>query len=136
MVMSQDIKTIGDQFKQKRKELNLSLKEIESATSIRMTYLQAIEEGEMQKLISPIYAQGFLKQYAIFLGLDGEQIAQDNRELFTRSGSQEFAYGIGTLEVRGNPGAGIKWVPNAVWIGMFLFLISVSWYLARFFEII
>jgi cytoskeletal protein RodZ len=136
MVMSQDIKTIGDQFKQKRKELNLSLKEIESATSIRMTYLQAIEEGEMQKLISPIYAQGFLKQYAIFLGLDGEQIVQDNRELFTRSGSQEFAYGIGTLEVRGNPGAGIKWVPNAVWIGMFLFLISVSWYLARFFEII
>src|SRR5215831_17515595 len=97
------IKSIGEVFKQRRKEMNLSLKEVESATSIRMSYLQAIEEGEMQKLISPIYAQGFLKQYASFLGLDGERIVQENRELFTRSGAQDFAYGIGTLEVRGNP---------------------------------
>ncbi len=134
--MSQDIKALGDQLKQRRKELNLSLKEIESATSIRMNYLQAIEEGEMQKLISPIYAQGFLKQYATFIGLDGEKIVQEHRELFTRPGMQDFAYGIGTLELRGNPGAGIKWVPNAVWIGVFIFLVAVSWYLARFFEII
>lgn len=136
MSQTQDIKTIGDQFKQRRKELNLSLKEAESATSIRMSYLQAIEEGQMQKLISPIYAQGFVKQYANFLGMDGEQIVQENRQLFVRSGTQEFAYGIGTLELRGNPGAHIKWVPNAVWIGVFLFLVGVSWYLARFFEMI
>lgn len=134
--MSSDIKIIGEQFKHKRKEMNLSLKEVESATSIRMNYLQAIEEGEMQKLISPVYAQGFLKQYASFLGLDGEQIVKEHGHLFVRSGMQDFAYGIGTLEVRGNPGAGIKWVPNAVWIGLFVFLLFVSWYLARFFEVI
>jgi cytoskeletal protein RodZ len=134
--MSHDIKTIGEQFKQRRKELNLSLKEAESATSIRLNHLQAIEEGEMQKLISPIYAQGFLKQYANFLGLDGEQIVQENAELFRRSGMQDFAYGIGTLEVRGNPGAGIKWVPNAVWIAIFVLLVAGSWYLARLFEVI
>ena len=135
-VMSSDIKSIGEQFKQRRKEMNLSLKEVESATSIRMNYLQAIEEGEMQKLISPVYAQGFLKQYASFLGLDGEQIIRENSQLFIRPGTQDFAYGIGTLEVRGNPGAGIKWVPNAVWIGVFVFLLTVSWYLARFFDVI
>lgn len=132
--MSQE--NIGDQFKEKRKELNLSLKEVESATSIRINHLQAIEEGKMDKLISPVYAQGFLKQYANFLGLDGEKIVQNHRELFTRSSSQEFAYGIGTLELRGNPGAGIKWVPNAVWIGIFLLFLGVSWYLARLFEIL
>lgn len=132
----EDIKSVGEVFKQRRKEMNLSLKEVENATSIRLSYLQAIEDGEMEKLISPIYAQGFLKQYASFLGIDGEKIVQNNPDLFIRSGSQDFSYGIGTLEVRGNPGAGIKWLPNALWFAVFAFLIVVAWALARFFEVL
>jgi cytoskeletal protein RodZ len=132
----EQIKSIGEIFKQRRKEMNLSLKEVENATSIRVGYLQAIEEGEMSKLISPIYAQGFLKQYASFLGMDGEKIVREHANLFIRSGVQDFSYGIGTLEVRGNPGAGIKWFPNAVWIGLLLFLIAIAWYLSKFFELI
>lgn len=130
------MRAIGDVLKQKRKEMNLSLKEAENATSIRMNYLQALEEGDMTKLISPIYAQGFLKQYACFLGLDGEQIVQENQELFTRINSQEFSYGIGTLEMRGNPGGGIKWVPNAVWIAAFALILFLAWVMARYFDVL
>ena len=132
----EDIKAIGEVFKQRRKELNLSLKEVENATSIRMGYLQALEDGEMTKMISPIYAQGFLKQYATFLGVDGDQIVLDHPELFTRAGIQDFSYGIGTLEVRGNPGAGIKWLPNALWIGVFAFVALLAWAMAKYFEVL
>jgi cytoskeletal protein RodZ len=121
----------GEILRQKRKEMNLSLKEAENATSIRTVYLHAIEEGEMNKLISPIYAQGFFKQYASFLGLDGEQMVRDNPGLFSRAETQEFSYGIGTLEVRGNPGGGIKWFPNAVWIVIFGVICIAAWYLAK-----
>jgi cytoskeletal protein RodZ len=134
--MNEDIKQIGDSFKQRRKELNLSLKEAENATSIRMSYLQAIEEGEVNKLISPVYARGFVKQYAAFLGVDGEQIIRDHPDIFSRIEAQEFSYGIGTLEVRGNPGAGVKWFPNAMWIAAFILVMLVAWYFARFFEVI
>lgn len=130
------MRAIGDVLKQKRKEMNLSLKEAENATSIRMNYLQALEEGDMTKLISPIYAQGFLKQYACFLGLDGEQIVNDNQELFVMANTHEFSYGIGTLEMRGNPGAGIKWVPNAVWISAFALVLFLAWVMARYFEVL
>ena len=136
MIPREDIKQVGDKFKQRRKEMNLTLKEVENATSIRMNHLQAIEDGEMDKLISPIYAQGFLKQYASFLGMDGEEIIRQNAPMFKRSSLQEFSYGIGTLEVRGNPGAGIKWFPNAIWIGLFAALMIGAWFLARFFELI
>lgn len=112
--------------------MNVSLKEAENATSIRIVYLQALEDGEMNKLISPVYAQGFYKQYASFLGLDGEQIVRENPHIFNRHGSQEFVYGIGTLEGRGNPGAGIKWFPNAMWIIAFVIMLTVAWYAARF----
>ena len=116
--------------------MNVSLKEVENATSIRMSYLQAIEEGEVNKLISPVYAQGFLKQYALFLGIDSERIIREHPEIFSRSDSQEFSYGIGTLEVRGNPGAGIKWFPNALWIGALIFLFVLAWFTAKAFDVL
>jgi cytoskeletal protein RodZ len=135
-MMKDELKSIGEVFKLRRKEMNLSLKEVENATSIRMSYLGSIEEGDVSKLISPIYAQGFVKQYAIFLGLDGDAIVKEHPEIFSRPEAQEFAYGIGTLEMRGNPGAGIKWFPNAVWICILVLMLIVAWYVARFFEVI
>lgn len=125
-------KQLGELLLQRRKEMNLSLKEAENATSIRIPYLQALENGEMNKLISPIYAQGFFKQYASFLRIDGEQIIRDNPHVFTRADVQEFAYGIGTLEGRGNPGDGVKWFPNILWIIAFGFVFALAWYVATF----
>jgi len=127
---------IGDRFKDRRKEMNLSLKEVENATSIRMSYLQAIEDGDVNRLISPIYAQGFVRQYAHFLGLDGDQIIRAHPEIFSRPEPQEFAYGIGTLEIRGHPGAGIKWVPNTVWIGAFVVILALAWFAAKFLDVL
>lgn len=127
---------IGEVFKQRREERNVSLKEAENATSIRMSYLHAIEQGELNKLISPVYAQGFFKQYAIFLDLDSDEILKKYPEALTQFQEQDFAYGIGTLEVRDNPSNGVKWLPNAMWISAFVLLIVISWYLARFLEVV
>lgn len=131
-----ELKEIGQTFQKRRKELNLSLKEIENATSIRMVYLQAIEEGEVDKLISPIYAQGFLRQYANFLGIDGDAIIRENGHHYNRLENQEFSYGIGTLEMRGNPAGGVKWIPNLVWVAAFSSLFLAAWYLAKYFELL
>lgn len=127
---------IGELLKQKRLERNVSLKEAENATSIRMSYLQFLENGELNKIISPVYAQGFMKQYASFLGVDGDEIVRNNPEIFIFQQSQDFAYGIGTLEVRDNPGAGVKWLPNAMWVGAFFLLLILAWYFGRLLEVV
>ncbi len=132
----EEMKDIGNLLKQRRKEMNLSLKEAENATSIRISYLQSIEDGDGTNLISPIYAQGFIKQYASFLGLDGERLIRENPEAFNRPDAQEFAYGIGTLEGRGNPGAGVKWFPNAIWVITIVLVLVVAWYFARYLHVI
>ncbi|CCB86772.1 MULTISPECIES: helix-turn-helix domain-containing protein [Parachlamydia] len=134
--MKEDAKSLGEVFKHKRKELNLSLKEVENATSIRMSHLLSIEEGELQKVISPIYAQGFVKQYASFLGVDGDKLVKEFPHIFNKGISQEFSYGIGTLEMRGNPGAGIKWFPNAMWVVAFIAILGGAWYLAKILEVL
>lgn len=134
--MQEDIKIIGSLLKQRRKEMNISLKEAENATSIRMNYLQSIEEGDASKLISSIYANGFIKQYAAFLGVDGEKMIREHPDLLSRPPAQEFSYGIGTLEMRGNPGSGVKWFPNAIWIGTIVLVLIVAWYFAKFLNVI
>jgi len=131
------MESVGEQFKQRRKELNLSLKEAENATSIRMHYLQALEENDMSKLISPVYAQGFAKQYATFLGMDGDRLIREHSDLFARPfQGGEFSFGIGTLEMRGNPSNGIKWLPNLLWAAAILGIFLLAWLFARFLDVL
>lgn len=123
-------KILGDELKNKRNELNLSLKEAENGTSIRMSYLKAIEEGDLSAIISPVYAEGFVKQYANYLQLDGEKLVRENRELFARHQNQSFDYGIGTLEVRNNAGSGDKRSPLLIWglVGLVVVLVALLIY--------
>ena len=136
--MEQDIKKIGQMLKSKREELKFSLKEVESTTSIRSSYLQAIEEGLHDKFLSNVYMYGFIRQYASFLELDATALAQVYPDVFTPAATSqsEFAYGIGTLEVRGSLGGGIKWLTNAMWAGSAVVGLLLFWYLCKYFGLI
>lgn len=130
--MSEELKHIGQMFKAKRKELNLTLKEVENSTSIRSGYLEAIEEGRINEFISNVYALGFTKQYATFLGFDSEKIIRENPSAFKMPMEKhEFAYGIGTLEMRGSLGGGVKWLPNLLWTLLGTAVIFLAWYFAK-----
>ena len=129
----EELKRVGDVLRTKRKEMNLSLKEVENGTSIRSTYLDAIEEGKIYQYISGVYAQGFMKQYATYLGMDVEQLMRENPVAFHLPGEKhDFAYGIGTLEVRGSMGGGVKWFPSLIWAGISALVLVAAWYLAKF----
>lgn len=135
--MSEELKRVGEIFKAKRTDLNLSLKEVENSTSIRSAYLEAIEEGQINEYISGVYALGFMKQYAQFLGFDLDEMIRDNPTTFRMASEKhEFNYGIGTLEVRGSMGGGVKWLPNLIWAGAAALILVAAWYLAKFLGIL
>lgn len=131
--MSVDLRTLGIMFKEKREEMHLSLKEIENATSIRKSYLQAIEDGCAEKFLSGIYILGFIKQYANFLGIDAEKIIKQNPRAFMFSSVRpEFNYGLGTLDVRNQRGNIQKWRSNVFWISISASILFFAWLFARF----
>ena len=131
--MSDGLKKMGEKFRSKREEMSLTLKEVENATSIRMVYLQAIEEGRVAHFLSNVYALGFIRQYGSFLGFETEKLAKEFPEaLRLPSEKQEFAYGIGTLEMRGSPHGGVRWIPNLIWGSGFVALAIAAWYFAKF----
>ena len=61
---------LGDLLRKTREEKGLSLVQAEEATRIRHAYLQALEEEAFDRLPAAVYVKGFLKNYALFLGLD------------------------------------------------------------------
>jgi cytoskeletal protein RodZ len=67
---------IGRFLEQKRKERGLSLEEVEQATKIRKRYLAGLEREDYAVLPDGVYAQGFLKTYANYLGLDGGALSR------------------------------------------------------------
>lgn len=132
--MKIETKEVGEIFRKRREELEYSLKAVESATSIRQTHLQAIEEGNIETFLSTVYMYGFMRQYAHFLELDMEKIATEYPQAFQKAEeSQEFAYGIGTLEKRHGKSSmdNLKWRNYALWSSAFLGTFLVAWWLSR-----
>lgn len=135
--MHQELIQLGSDIKHRREEKGISLREVENATSIRFAHLQAIEEGQLGKLISPVYAQGFITKYLQFLEIDSDLLLSHYpyviKILNEKSPEiQDFTLGIGSLEVRGSPGGEIKWLPNVVWVGASVGLILAAWFVARY----
>lgn len=134
--MHEQLLHLGNVFKTQRELKGISLKEVENATSIRINYLEAIESGYLGKLISPIYAEGFVKKYATFLEIDGTQLINQYPYIVQLLqnpyvSSDEFTFGIGSLEVRNSPGSDVKWLPNMMWVILSVVLIVGGWFLAR-----
>lgn len=130
--MSKELRQIGELMRKKRQEMHLTLKEVENSTYIRSGYLEAIEKGTISQYISGVYALGFIKQYANFLGLDTEKMMAENPTAFQMPPQHhEFAYGIGTLEMRGSLGGGVKWLPNLLWAGGAATFIVLIYYIMK-----
>jgi cytoskeletal protein RodZ len=70
---------IGAVLEKARRERGLSLRDVEDATKIRTRYLEGLEREDFSVLPDAVYVQGFLKTYANFLGLNGDEMARDLR---------------------------------------------------------
>jgi cytoskeletal protein RodZ len=135
--MSDDFKALGQYLKNQRVAKNLSLKEVENATSIRSSYLEHIEEGRTKELVSSVYALGFMKQYALFLGVDVESIIKENPQAFKLPlEKHEFAYGIGTLEMRSPQSKPSKGLPLGLILGALPIAGALLWGIAKLLKVI
>lgn len=65
---------IGESLRSTREAKGISLEQAEEDTKIRKRYLQALEDGEYDVIPGRVYAKGFLRNYANYLGLDQEEV--------------------------------------------------------------
>lgn len=65
---------LGEELRTRRIELGVSLEEVQERTKIRVRYLEAIESGDWSVLPGNVYARGFVRRYAEYIGLDGNAL--------------------------------------------------------------
>ena len=65
---------IGEQLTRARLSRNLTIEEAEQGTRISGRFLQALEQERFEKIPAPVFAKGFLRSYAQFLGLDPQAL--------------------------------------------------------------
>src|SRR3989304_9931803 len=65
-------RTLGQTLRGAREAKRWDLARAERETRIRTRYLVALEQGDYRDLPSPVYTRGFVRNYALYLGLDPE----------------------------------------------------------------
>lgn len=64
---------LGEWLTRAREARGLTLEDAERDTRISRRYLQALESGDLEIIPAPVYARGFLRSYAQYLGLDPQE---------------------------------------------------------------
>ena len=71
---------VGDKLREAREVRGVDLFRVERDTKIRAKYLGALEDGDFSDLPGDVYARGFLRNYATYLGLDADEMEEEWRE--------------------------------------------------------
>ena len=66
--------SFGEELRRERELRDISLKEIAEATKISMRFLKALEKDDFDTLPGGIFNRGFIRAYARFIGIDGEEM--------------------------------------------------------------
>ena len=73
---SSGIQELGRLLQEARERKGATIADAQQATKIRQSFLQALEDENYAILPPPFYIRGFIKTYAIFLGLDPRPTVQ------------------------------------------------------------
>jgi cytoskeletal protein RodZ len=91
--------SLGDEFRAAREARHLSLSDVSKQIHVRSVYLQNIEDEDWGAIAAPVYVRGFIRTYARFLGIGGEDAVRRYNVLIGDSGAPapvSLSYGSGS----------------------------------------
>jgi cytoskeleton protein RodZ len=66
--------SFGAWLRRQREAREISLREVAERTKISLRYLEAMEEDRFEVLPAPVFAKGFLREYARYVGLNPDEV--------------------------------------------------------------
>lgn len=69
--------SVAEQLRQAREAQQLDIYQVAEATKIRTDHLRALEEGNYDRFVAPVYIRGFARTYARLLRLDLDRFMAD-----------------------------------------------------------
>ncbi|HWM94392.1 MAG TPA: RodZ domain-containing protein [Thermoanaerobaculia bacterium] len=81
--------SFGDWLRRQREMREISLRDIADRTKISLRYLQAMEDNRFDLLPAPIFAKGFLREYARYVGLSPDEVVNHYLSVQQAASSEE-----------------------------------------------
>jgi cytoskeleton protein RodZ len=69
--------TVAEQLRQAREAQHLDIYQVAEITKIKTDHVRALEAGQFDVFIAPVYIRGFVRTYAKALKLDVHQVVAD-----------------------------------------------------------
>ena len=114
---------VGEELRDARLSMGVSLEEAADRLRINRRYLAALEEGRVRDLPGVAYATGFIRTYAIAMGLDADDMVRRFREAAGAARPKENLIFPEPVPERGVPGGALVLVGAVLAIGAY-----AAWY--------
>ena len=129
--------SLGEVLQAARERKGVDLFRAERDTKIRLKYLAALEDDDLAELPPPVYTKGFIRNYALYLGLEPEEVIGRWRDQLALQRRQERVVVAPPPRPLAAPRRGISITPGMIVAGMIsivvlAFLAFIGWQVFRF----
>lgn len=69
-----DVESFGPWLRRQREVRGIDPREVADASKISVRYIEALETNRFEVLPAEVFTKGFLRQYAVYVGLDPEEV--------------------------------------------------------------
>ena len=122
--------SIGNILRTERETQGRTLTEVSKAVYIKTKYLSALEEENFAVIPGEVYVKGFIRAYASYLGMDGEElVAQYDgpSEPVLLQKETPTAVTEGGKGRRRRRRKAVSWPEITIIIGVILFILLIVW---------
>ena len=122
--------SIGNILRTERETQGRTLTEVSKAVYIKTKYLSALEEENFAAIPGEVYVKGFIRAYASYLGMDGEErVAQYDgpSESILLQKETSTAVTEGGKGRRRRRRKVVSWPEITIIIGVILFILLIVW---------
>ncbi len=81
-MIKMELLDIGKELQAARELKGLTIEQVYEETRIGIEFLKSLEQGKTDKMPHPVYARGFVRSYASYLGLDSQRIVEDFSRIY------------------------------------------------------
>ena len=128
-VVAEPAPSLPERLYAARERKGVDLYRAERDTKIRARYLGALERGDYKELPGAVYTKGFLRNYALYLGLDPDDVLEQWRR--ERGDAREATPVIAVPRPIAAPRPGLTFSPSILVVALLtVFVIAFGAYLA------
>lgn len=121
--------SIGNILRTERETQGRTLTEVSKAVYIKTKYLSALEEENFAVIPGEVYVKGFIRAYASYLGMDGEELVAQydgpsEPVLLQKVPPTAVESGKGRRRRRRKT---VSWPEITIIVGVILFILLIVW---------